>query len=158
MPLSMTSKGSTNDARASTRKRSKSFSSHFSRTGVNFFVDLGLLVEFVALAWLGVVLRFVFPPGTSAGGWQLWGFGYDDWANLQFGLLSAMALTIVLHVMLHWSWVCGVIANRLSRWTGEPVRPDDGVRTLYGVATLIAILNLIGALTAAAVLTLRPPG
>jgi uncharacterized membrane protein len=45
----------------------------------------------------------------------LWGLGYDQWQTIQFGMVAALALGILIHLMLHWSWVCGVIATRLAR-------------------------------------------
>lgn len=129
----------------------------WSRTGVNFLLDCALLVVFLKLAWISVVLRFVFPAGTAAAGWTLWGYGYDDWAAFQFGLLCVFALGILVHLMLHWSWVCGVLSNRLSRWRGEPLRLDDGTQTLYGVGLLIVALNVVGLAIAAAALTIRMP-
>ena len=128
-----------------------------SRTTLNFFVDLALLVMFLTLLWSAVVLRFVFPPGVTSAGWTLWGYNFDDWVQFQFVLLSVFALTVLLHVMLHWSWVCGVVANRLSRWRGKSFRLDDGTQTLYGVGLLIVAINAIGLLIAWAALSIRAP-
>lgn len=130
----------------------------WSRTAVNFLLDLALLVVFLTLAWVSAVLRFVFPAGTSAAGWTLWGRGFDDWSAAQFALLCVLALGVLLHLMLHWSWVCGVVASRLSRWRGKSIRPDDGVQTLYGVGLLIVLVNIVGLLLAAAALTIQAPG
>jgi hypothetical protein len=128
-----------------------------SRTAINFFVDLALLIALVALMWISVVVRFVFPRGTEATGWRLLGLGYDDWCGLQFGTVALLAALVVLHLMLHWTWVCGVVTSRLSRWRGKTIQLDDGNRTLYGVGLLIVILNIIGLLTAAAALMIHGP-
>jgi hypothetical protein len=125
-----------------------------SRTLINFLLDATLLTAFLLLIWVSAVVRFVFPPGTSAAGWTLWGFGYDGWNGLQFALVAVLALGILLHVMLHWTWVCGVIASRV---TGRKGRLDDGVQTLYGVGLLIVICNVVGLLVAAAALSIREP-
>jgi len=129
-----------------------------SRTDVNFWVDVLLLVVFLTLIWVSVILRFVFPPATVAVGWTLWGLAYDDWVGVQFGVLSALALVVLLHVMLHWSWVCGVIAKSLSRRRARTVRLDEGTQTLYGVGLLIVVLNVVGLAIAAAALMIRSPG
>lgn len=127
-----------------------------SRTIVNFWLDLTLLVLFLTLAWVSVVLHFVFPPGTAAEGWLLWGFGYLQWRGFQFGTLAALGAAVLLHVMLHWSWVCGVFFAQIRRTKS---RPDDGMQTIYGVGFLILVLNLLGAGFAAAMLTIQsPPG
>ncbi len=126
-----------------------------SRTVVNFLLDTVLLVAFVLLVWCSVVVRFVFPPGPSATGWKLWGYDFDQWAGLQFSLVGALFVGIVVHVMLHWSWVCGVFASRLS--SDRKGRVDEGLQTIYGVGLLIAVLATIGIGVGAAVLSVRPP-
>jgi hypothetical protein len=40
---------------------------------------------------------------------------YDQWAGLQFGLIATPALGLLLHVMLHWNWVCGIVAWAAAR-------------------------------------------
>lgn len=128
-----------------------------SRTLLNLLLDVLLLGITVALVGATCVLRFVFPPATAAGGWALWGLGYDAWADVQFGILCAIALAVLVHVMLHWNWVCGVIATRLLGRRGEARRSDDGSQTLYGVALLVAMLLILGGLLLAAQASIRPP-
>jgi hypothetical protein len=126
-----------------------------SRTLVNFLLDAALLAVFVLLVWSSVVVRFVFPPGPSATGWKLWGYDFDQWAGLQFGLVATLLVGIVVHVMLHWSWVCGVLASRLSR--DRKGRVDEGLQTIYGVGLLIAVFIAIGVGVGAAVLAIHQP-
>ena len=127
-----------------------------SWSDVNLLLDAALLVNFVGVCIAAVIVRFVFPPGLAARGWKLWGLDYDDWARIQFGLLAVLAVGILVHVMFHWSWVCNVLAARLSR--GGKGRVDEGTQTIYGVGLLIVLLNVIGITAAAAWLTIRPPG
>jgi hypothetical protein len=126
-----------------------------SRTVVNFLLDTALLVAFTALIWTGTIVRFVFPPAVEAKGWLLWGLGYNEWISLQFASIALMALGVLVHVMLHWSWVCGVLATRVSG--DKKAKLDSGTQTLYGVGLLIVVLNIIGLVVAAAVLTIQPP-
>lgn len=128
-----------------------------SRTDFNFCLDAVLLTLFVALCACSTIREFVFPPGPEARGWTLWGRSYSDWSRYQFAILATMAAAVLLHVMLHWSWVCGVVRNRLgSKRTGS-VGADDPNRTLWGVGLLIVIVNLIGAIVAVAELTIKSP-
>jgi hypothetical protein len=129
-----------------------------SRTTVNFLLDSLLLAVFVALMGTAAIVRFVFPSAATAGGWQLWGFRLDDWLGLEFFLVAVLTLLIAIHLMLHWTWICGVIANRCSRWRKRSIRFDEGSQTLLGVGLLILILNLLGLLTAVASLMIRSPG
>lgn len=129
-----------------------------NRTEINFLLDLLLLVVFVALCICSAILEFVFPAGTQADGWRLWGRSFNDWSRFRFLLLATMALGVLVHVMLHWSWVCGVLNSRIGRRSKHRVTAhDDPSRTLWGVSLLIFIVNLGGAIIAAAALTIQEP-
>ncbi len=125
-----------------------------SRTITNFLLDGVLLALTVAIFATSCVVRFVFPPGTAAKGWTIWGQNYDAWAALQFNLMALAVLSILLHVMMHWNWVCGVFATRLFR---RKPRPDDGTQTLYGVIVLMGLLLLLGGFVLTARIGLVPP-
>lgn len=126
-----------------------------SRSAVNFTLDAILLVAFCALIGCSTIVRFVFPPGTTAVDWRLWGLDYDQWATVQFGLVATLALGFTLHVMLHWNWVCGFVAQRLRREKKGKV--DDGMQTIYGVGLLIVVLHVLGGFIAAAALMIQGP-
>ena len=126
-----------------------------SRTILNFLLDALLLAAFMTLAVTAVIVRFVFPPGTQADGWTLWGSSYDAWVGLWFNLLCALALMILVHVMLHWSWVCGVVAQRLSKRLGKSVRIDEANQTVYGVGLLVVLFTAAGIVIGAAALGIR---
>lgn len=113
-----------------------------SRTLVNFWLDGFLGLMFVVLSIVAVIVQFVFPPGVAARGASLWGMSYGQWCSLQFMLIAVLGLGILLHVMLHWTWVCSVLSKRVLNL---PDVPDDGIRTVYGVGLLIALL-LTGAI------------
>jgi len=126
-----------------------------SKTVVNFILDAGLLVFMVLMLFTAAALRFVFPAPTLAAGWTLWGFGYDAWANFQFVLVALFGLAILLHVMLHWAWVCSVLATKILR--GRSARPDEGMQTIWGVGLLIVVVNVIGLLLGLAYLMVQAP-
>jgi len=128
-----------------------------SRTIVNFWLDALLLLIFVSLVWVNLIVRFVFPPALQSTGWTLWGLGYEQWINAQFALTSAMAGAVLLHVMLHWSWIWGVAASRLPRSDSKKARADEGTRTLWGVGLLIVVLHVLGIGMALAALFIQKP-
>jgi hypothetical protein len=129
-----------------------------SKTVVNFWLDTLLLLFFVVLCWTQVVLQYLFPPAPKTQGWTLWGMTFADIQTLQFTLFSIFALGVVVHVTLHWPWVCGVVVNKLRRKkSGGKHQLSDGVRTLWGVATLVVFCNLIGAALALAYLMIKSP-
>lgn len=126
-----------------------------SASVVNFWVDLCLLVALSVLGWVSATLQVAFPAPTAADGWKLWGLTYDQWRDVQFGTLSVFAGGILLHLMLHWKWICSVITAQILR---TKTRPDDGMQTIYGVATLIVVLHVIAAGVLVAMLCVqRPP-
>ena len=128
-----------------------------SKTIVNFAVDASLLVLVLSLLFTAAVLRFVFPVPSASAGWTLWGRGYDAWANFQFALVSVLGLAILLHVMLHWSWVCGVIVTKLLRRSGAKNTLDEGQQTLWGVGMLIVVVNILGLMIGLAYLMVQSP-
>src|SRR4051794_41049597 len=129
-----------------------------SKTIVNFAVDTSLFVLVALLLFTTAVLRFVFPAPSASAGWTLWGRSYDAWSNFQFSLVAVIGLAVLLHIMLHWTWVCGVVATKLLRRTAAHQKLDDGQRTLWGVGMLIVIVNILGLLVGLAYLSIRAPG
>jgi hypothetical protein len=125
-----------------------------SMTFVNFWLDAALLVAFVGLGIASVIVQFVFPPGIAARDWHLWGMTFGEWSSIQFGLLSVLAVGILVHIMLHWTWICGVVFKRLLK-RGE--LPDDGIRTVIGVGFLIAILLTSSAVIGVATMSIQQP-
>lgn len=121
---------------------------------INFWIDAGILFSLTAVGWISATLQIAFPPPTQASGWTLWGRGYDDWRDVQFVMLCVFACGILVHVMMHWNWVCSVIAVQIVKVRD---RPDDGMQTIYGVGALIVLLHVIGAGVVAAMLCVRRP-
>jgi hypothetical protein len=125
-----------------------------SRTLVNFWLDSLLLLVFALHSITAVIVQFVFPPGVAAKGWALWSMNYGQWCSVQFFFLSVLAFGILVHVMLHWSWVCGVIARKLFH---QRDLPDDGIRTVYGVGLLIVLLLSGAAIVGIAMMSIKMP-
>jgi hypothetical protein len=121
---------------------------------VNFWIDAFLLVILTALGTITAILQVAFPAPTVADGWILWGLTFDQWRDLQFGGLCVFAVGILIHVMMHWNWICSVIATQIVH---ARQRPDEGMQTIYGVITLIILLHLIAAGVIAAMLCVRRP-
>ena len=108
-------------------------------TLINFWLDLILLILFLIQAWMFSVLNLVFPRGASAG-WKIWGANALDWSEALFVVFCVFSLGILLHVMLHWGWVCGVATTRFLK---RKSRKDDGYQTVVGVAVLILLIHLL---------------
>ncbi len=121
---------------------------------INFWIDALILMLLTTVGWISAMLQVTFPAPTAADGWTLWGLNYDQWRDLQFGGLCLFALGILVHVMMHWNWVCSVIATQILR---VRQRPDEGMQTIYGVAALIVLLHLIAAGVILAMVCVRRP-
>jgi hypothetical protein len=121
---------------------------------VNFWIDAFLLLLLTALGCVSAILQVAFPAPTVADGWTLWGLTFDQWRDVQFGGLCLFAVGILVHLMMHWNWICSVIATQIVHARG---RPDEGMQTIYGVITLIILLHLIAAGVIAAMLCVRRP-
>jgi hypothetical protein len=108
---------------------------------VNFWLDTAILVAFMFLGWVAGILQFLFPPGTLASGWTLWGLTYDQWHDIEFASLCVFALGVLVHVMLHWNWVCSVVFAQILH---SKDRLDEGKQTIYGVVVLTVLLHIVG--------------
>ena len=118
--------------------------SKISWSVINFALDLVLFLVFVLLCWLAALTQFVFPSGATGASWRLLGGSVETWRNFQFAVLCVLAGGILIHVMLHWTWVCGIVESKfLARVGGKRVTSDDGKRTLVGVILLAATLLIV---------------
>ena len=108
-------------------------------TIINFWLDVVLLVIFMVQAWIFAVLHVVFPRGAGRE-WTIWGMTPLDWSEALFTTYCVFAVGIVVHVMFHWAWICGVVATRLF---GRKPGKDDGSHTLIGVGVLVVLVHLL---------------
>lgn len=117
-----------------------SFWSHYS-TIINFWLDVILAMLFMIQAWMFAVLHYAFPRGAGPD-WKIWGATPLDWSESLLTTFCVFSLGIILHVMFHWEWICGVFATRfLRRKAGK----DDGSHTLIGVGVIVVLIHLLAA-------------
>jgi hypothetical protein len=99
----------------------------------NLIVDL---LTFMVGAWVtvtGLFLRFVLPP--RSGGLALWGWTRHEWGDVHFWSVVMLGVLVVVHVALHWAWVCAVISRLLGRRASTV-----GRRNWNGVAFLVSLI------------------
>jgi hypothetical protein len=121
---------------------------------INFWLDAALFVNVIFIMWVSVMLQFIFPEPTESVGWKLWGMSYNEWRNVQFGALCTFALLAIEHLVLHWNWVCSIIATKVLRAAGKP---DEGEQAVYGVGTFIGVLVLVMSSLVAALFSVQAP-
>lgn len=123
------------------------------KTLINFWLDLLLLILFLVQGWMLAIVALVFPRGDTQ--WLIWGAAAADWLDGLWITFCLFAVGVVIHVMLHWSWICGAVATRLL---SRKAVKDDGSQTLIGVGLLIALLHIFAAaVLAARVSLIRSP-
>lgn len=138
----------------SIRKGVQSTPTGVSRTMLNFFIDAALLFSAMSMTWVSVMLMVVFPVPTRSEGWKLLKMDFNQWRQIQFGLLMFTALLALEHLVLHWKWVCGVIATKILKLKN---RPEVAIQAVYGVAAFIGTLIMMGALIVVAMLIVQKP-
>lgn len=126
-----------------------------SKTIIDFWLDMFLLVLLMVLSFQVAVLQFVFPipqPGVTA---FVWGGSLFHWRQAHFATFCVFGGSALLHIMLHWTWICGVINTRLF---GRKVIPTDGTETLIGVIAIVGLLHLLGLGVLAAMWSVKEVG
>lgn len=106
-------------------------------TKSNFWIDLVTFAIAVLATGTGFILRWTLPPGS--GGMTFWGLRRHDWGDVHFYLICALAAVVVLHVALHWPWVCLVTSRLLGR---TPPSRRNG--NLCGFAILALLTIVLG--------------
>lgn len=132
--------------------------SKLSKPAINFIVDALALVAFVADVATAFMLVAVFSPARRTAGWTLWGMSFDGWFRVHIGAVVGFAVVALVHVILHWPWVCSFVATRWARFRSKPVAmPPDGIRTIYGVMLLVGVILTLAVFIGAAEFSIRAP-
>lgn len=115
------------------------------RDTLNFLVDALALVAFLGLLATGLILWTLLPPGSRGGhGLSLWGLTRHDFGDIHFWIAVALVVLLILHVALHWTWVC-VTVQRWLRPAGAKVQVASArTRNLCGVAFFVALCIATG--------------
>lgn len=110
------------------------------RTTLNFIVDAVSFVDLLLLAVTGSIMRWVLPPGSGGhgqgGGFhggrgpmearELLGLGRHDWGDVHAVLALLFLLLILVHIVLHWTWIKTCGRSFLFPSRRVPCDPEDG--------------------------------
>jgi hypothetical protein len=108
-----------------------------TRTFTNFWLDVVSLVAMLGLAATGGLIHFVLPAG-SGHFYELFGWNRHDFGRLHFYFAVASVVLLALHLLLHWNWICCVVAKTAGK--GAPSRRSQ---TLFGLGLLLAVSLLL---------------
>lgn len=116
-----------------------------NRNWLNFAVDTITALLALAMVLTGMLMRWVLAAGSGRRG-LLWGLSRHQWGDVHWWLSLALVGVALLHIALHWQWICsmmlricrgsGVIQSRLaSRAAGVVVAVALGL-LLWGFVVL----------------------
>ena len=115
------------------------------KSTLNFIVDLVSLLAMVGMIATGLLLKYVLPPGSGHAGKVVWGLGRHDWGDVHFYLSVAILGLMLVHVALHWAWVCTMTRKLFTAGRPEEKKLSTVAQNLYGVGLLIALVAVFGA-------------
>ena len=88
------------------------------RSTLNFIIDLISFIDLLGLTFTGFIMKYILPPGTGGygrgfrGGREpveeikyLWSMTRHDWGYIHFYLAVGFVILMVVHIILHWSWI-----------------------------------------------------
>jgi hypothetical protein len=127
---------------------------------LNFVIDLVTLVVMLGVSATGLLLRWILVPGSRGGrGLEFLGLGRRDWGDIHFWLSVALLVLVLVHVALHWTWVCALVARWTRRSSSQRPVVTPAKQWLYGVGFLVVCCLLVGGfLWMASALTTREGG
>ena len=128
----------------------------WSKPATNFVVDAFALLVFLCMLWTRFITFLVVPPPSIDEAWRLWGGTHADWDRIEFGLTVLFTLVILLHLILHWTWITHFVRHRVTRRQQGAPPLASGVQTIYGVAFMIGLFTILGGLLAVAVIMAKP--
>lgn len=115
------------------------------RNVLNFLVDFVTLVVMLGMLATGLLTRYVLPPGSRGGqGLSLWGLDRHEWGDIHFWLALALLALLVLHVALHWEWVCGVLRIQILGRAEAGRKPSATRRNVLGAGFLLLLAAAVG--------------
>ncbi len=117
------------------------------RNVLNYLVDAVTLLAILGLAWTGLVIRYALPPGTGGrhggAGWALFGGSRHDWGDIHTGLAVTLGVLLLIHLGLHWSWVCRT-TRKLLPGGDRAGTPSAWRENAYGAGALILLGLMLG--------------
>lgn len=83
------------------------------RLWLNRVLDFLLWLAFCLMLATGLIVRYRLPPRSRGGaGLAIWGWSRHDWGDLHTWLGYAVCVMVVLHLVLHWQWLCRCLVPR----------------------------------------------
>jgi hypothetical protein len=114
------------------------------RNTLNFVVDALALLAMLAMIATGLLTRYLLPPRHGTGVQRtLWGMDRHEWADVHFWIAVGLGALLVLHVALHWKWVCTTIRQLFQKRREPAPLARAAVRNTVGVAFFVVLVAII---------------
>jgi hypothetical protein len=111
---------------------------------LNFWVDMASFVAVFGLVLTGGLIHFVLPAGTGRR-LAVLGMNRHDYGEIHFWLAVAAVALLVLHIALHWTWVCCIVAQAFGRTMPSPRRSVAYGAGFFALSCAAIVLLLYGA-------------
>jgi len=108
------------------------------RTNLHLLANFVLLLSMLGLILTGFLMALVLPHGT--GGATIWGLERSQWGDIHWWIAVVMLVTVLVHVMLNWAWVCTVSARLLQP---HHKQPSARGRNLAGVGVIVILAAIV---------------
>ncbi len=107
------------------------------RVTVNFIVDLVSFLTLLGLVTTGTILEWVLPPGSGGLGQELHGgqgrehikeflgLNRHGWGHVHLWLGVIFVVLMVVHLVLHWSWLKCYVKSLFGSAEKTPPCEDD---------------------------------
>jgi FtsH-binding integral membrane protein len=84
---------------------------------LNYIVNAASFVVLLFLSSTGLLLHFVLPPGSGRK-LAVWEMGRHDWGEIHLILAFIILALMVVHLLLHWSWIHNTTKHYASQLRG----------------------------------------
>jgi hypothetical protein len=102
------------------------------KTDVNVIINVAAFILFLLLASTGLLIWLVLPSGH--GYLTIWGMNRHVWGDIHFWIALSFLVLIVIHLILHWSWIKSMLFSR----SNKPLTNKNKVMILFIIFALIA--------------------
>jgi hypothetical protein len=113
------------------------------RNTLNLAVDLLTPVSLLSVLLTGLTLKFVLPPGSPRARWTLLELTRHQWGEVHFWTTVALGALLLVHVVLHWQWLCCSTSRLFLLRHGAGSMPSPPARSLAGAATVVLLVAAV---------------
>jgi Domain of unknown function (DUF4405) len=125
------------------------------RTWILFTLDVLIALAALSLVTTGLLIYFVLPPGEGLGASRatLFSLTRHDFGDVHFWIAMTLIGLILVHVALHWQWVCTMISRLRADAHGSP---RSATRNFAGLVFVLLVAGLVTGLLYWASLNVQP--